>query len=120
MKNRLPWLILLLLVGCTTNDFKVVDALQRGMTQKEAQAIIADYGFEKAESLNRPADGWSESEESFTNLSGRAGRIEKEQKVTVEKADYYPVSHGFLGFGQLFLFFDKDGRLIEYYRRQIN
>jgi hypothetical protein len=38
----------------------------------------------------------------------------------VSKVEYYPVYHGILGFGQLFLFYDEDRRLASFYRKQIN
>lgn len=108
------------LAGCATNDFKVVDALAIGMSQERAEETIASYGFVREESLTRPKSGWPESSGNFTNLSGRANYVEKEKKIIIKDADYYPVYHGLLGFGQLFLFFDEDGSLVDFYRKQIN
>ena len=34
--------------------------------------------------------------------------------------EYYPVHHGILGFGMLFLFYDSNEKLVYFYRKQIN
>jgi hypothetical protein len=122
MKTTLGHIILMmvLLSACVTNDFKVVDALRVGMTQDEARSTIASFGFQREEALSRPESGWPVSEKGFTNLPGRAHRIENEQKKRVAITEYYPVHHGLLGFGQLFLFYGTDGRLMKFYRYQIN
>lgn len=109
----------LLLCGCLTNDFKVVDALRCGMTKEEAQATITGFSFQRSQVLYRPETGWA-SEKTFTNLPGRAQIAEEETKVRIATAEYYPVGHGMFGFGQLFLFYDEGGRLVSFYRRQIN
>ena len=113
-------LMMVLLSACVTNDFKVVDALRVGMTQDEAQSTIAAFGFERKEALGRPESGWPVSGETFTNLPGRAHWIENEQKKRVATAEYYPVHHGLFGSGELFLFYGTDGRLMKFYRHQIN
>ncbi len=118
--KRLTPVFFLILAGCATNDFKVVDALKDGITQAEAKEIIASYGFTVEQSLTRPELGWPDSDESFANLAGRAKRIEAETGLTVATAEYYPVGHGMFGFGQLFLFYDGTGKLLYHYRRQIN
>ena len=110
----------LALIGCVTDDFKVVDALSEGMTKEQAAKTIASYGFRLESSLNRPEEGWVDEGESFTNLPGRARRVEEELNTVIAVAEYYPVHHGLLGFGQLFLFYDGSERLVKYYRRQIN
>lgn len=110
----------LVLGGCVTNDFKVVEALKEGITQAEAKEIITSYGFTIEQSITRPEKGWPDTDESFVNLPGRVKRIEEEKRSIVSKAEYYPVSHGMVGFGQLFLFYDEEGKLLYHYRRQIN
>ena len=120
MTRGLLVLMMALLPACVTNDFKVVAALRVGMTQDEARSTIASFGFQRDEALSRPESGWPESGKDFTNLPVRAHWIEREQKARVAIAEYYPVQHGLLGFGQLFLFYGTDGRLMKFYRRQIN
>jgi hypothetical protein len=105
--------------GCVTKDFKVVDALRAGLTKEEAKATIASFGFERSQVLERPASGWA-SEGTFTNLPSRARVAEERSKKTIATAEYYPVGHGLLGAGQLFLFYGEDGRLVDFYRYQIN
>ena len=110
----------LTLVGCVTNDFKVVDALSVGMSDGKAKETIESYGFQREERINRPDEGWPEPDGSFLDLPGRAHWAEKELNTVIEFAEYYPVGHGLLGYGQLFLFYDEAGQLVKYYRRQIN
>jgi len=109
----------LMVSGCVTKDFKVVDALRAGLTKEEAKVTIASFGFERSQILERPGSGWI-SDGTFTNLPGRARAIEERTKKKIMTAEYYPVGHGLLGAGQLFLFYDQDGRLAEFYRHQIN
>lgn len=122
--NNAPYALLalfaLLFAGCATNDFKVVDALRVGMTREEAQAAIAAYSFKRDQEFDRPLAGWPESDSTLTNLPGRARVAEEETKTTIASAECYPVGHGAFGFGQLFLFYDASGRLVHFYRRQIN
>ena len=108
------------LAGCVTNDFKVVDALQVEMDRKEARTTIGSYGFEVKEILERPIEGWSKNDDTFTNLPGRAKYVEERSGKIVKVAEYYPVGHGFLGFGQLFVFYDSEEKIVDFYRRQIN
>jgi hypothetical protein len=110
----------LLLGGCVTKDFKVVDALKVGMSPTEAQTTIRSYGFSLAESLRRPADGWPAERKAFAATAWRAGREEARTGKPVSFVEYYPVGHGILGAGQLFLFYGEDGRLMHFYRYQIN
>jgi hypothetical protein len=111
--------VLFVVAGCKTNDFKVVDALRVGMSQDEARATISAHGFERREFLTRPTKGWP-SVQTVMGLPRRAAAVEERRRTTVESAEYYPVHHGLLGFGELFLFYDSDGRLLEFYRHQIN
>jgi hypothetical protein len=118
---RIPFVLALLLLGCcVTNGFKVVDALRIGMSQEEAKSTISSLGFEREQVLERPSGGWPESDDTFTRLAGRARNVENVKEVTVAAAEYYSVGHGMFGFEELFLFYDDDGKLIDYYRRQIN
>ena len=110
---------LLIAAGCKTNDFKVVDALHKGMSQEEARATISAYGFERREFLTRPRDGWS-SVQTIMNLPKRAAAVEESHRLSVGSAEYYPVGHGLMGFGELFLFYNLEGRLVEFYRHNIN
>jgi hypothetical protein len=109
----------LLFSGCATNDFKVVDALRVGITKEEANATIATHGFERSQTLERPASGWI-SDGTFTNLPSRARAVEERSHQKIVTAEYYPVGHGLFGAGQLFLFYGEDGRLVNFYRYQIN
>jgi hypothetical protein len=113
-------LTLLLTAGCVTNDFKVVDALRVGMSPDEARTAIQSYGFSIAKSLQRPADGWPAERKTFDATDWRAGREEARSGKRVSLVEYYPVHHGILGAGQLFLFYGEDGRLMHFYRYQIN
>ena len=108
------------LSACVTNDFKVVDALQVGMTEEQARSTIASYGFDRNEVLQRPESGWSETYIDWVDMAARAHHAEKQLGQRVSKVEYYPVFHGILGYGQLFLFYDEDRRLATFYRRQIN
>jgi hypothetical protein len=110
---------LLIGAGCTTDDFKVVDALHTGMSREEARATISAYGFERREFLTRPEAGWS-SVQTMMDLPKRAAAIEERRRIPVGSAEYYPVGHGLMGFGELFLFYDVEGRLVEFYRHNIN
>jgi hypothetical protein len=112
-------LCLLLFGGCVTKDFKVVDALRAGMTQEEAKATIASFGFERGQIIERPAAGWA-SDGTFTSLPSRARVAEERSKRKIATAEYYPVGHGLFGAGQLFLFYGEDRRLVDFYRYQIN
>ena len=109
-----------ILAGCTTADFKVVDAIKPGMSAAEAKAVINSYGFEIGKSEVRPAQGWPSEREDFTALGWRAGQAEKRLSTHITLSEYYPVGHGLLGAGQLFLFYGEDGRLVDFYRYQIN
>jgi hypothetical protein len=110
----------LLLSGCTTSDYKVVDAIKPEMTALEAKAVINSYGFEIGKSEIRPTKGWPSEREDFTALGWRAGQAEQKLSKRIALAEYYPVGHGMFGAGQLFLFYSEDGRLLDYYRYQIN
>jgi len=110
----------LFLAGCTTADFKVVDAIKPGMSAVEAKAVINSYGFEVGKSEARPAQGWPSEREDFTALGWRAGQAEKQLSKRITLSEYYPVGHGLFGAGQLFLFYGEDGRLLDFYRYQIN
>ena len=90
------------------------------MTQAEAQETIASFGFKRDLLKDRPADGWPAKDGTFANVSGRALAVEKRVEQKVESAELYPVGHGLLGFGLLYLFYGSDGRLIHFYRYQIN
>ena len=109
-----------ILAGCATNDFKVVDALSVGMSDEQAKESIESYGFQREARINRPDEGWPDTDDSFTDLPGRAHSVEKELNTVIECAEHYPVGHGLLGAGDLFLFYDETGHLVKYYRRHIN
>ncbi len=111
----------LLLVGCVTKDFKVVDALHAGMAPEEARAAIQAYGFALGGAIDRATSGWpKEREKAFADTGWRAGREEERTGKRIVRAEYYPVGHGFLGAGELYLFYGEDERLISFYRYQIN
>ena len=54
------------------------------------------------------------------DLPKRAAAVEERLQRRIGSAEYYPVTHGLLGFGKLFLFYDENGRLVEFYRININ
>jgi len=106
--------------GCVTNDFKVVDALRPGMNQAEAMETIASYGFKREAAKTKPSGGWPEEDGTMSNLTGRALAMETKILKNIETAEVYPVHHGLLGYGLLYLFYDANGTLVEFYRRQTN
>jgi hypothetical protein len=110
----------LLLSGCVTNDFKVVDALKLGMSPEEAQTTIKSFGFTLGQSLSRPANGWPAEKKTFEATDWRAREVEARSGRRVSLVEYYPVGHGLLGAGQLFLFYGDDRQLVDFYRYQIN
>jgi hypothetical protein len=110
---------MLILSGCETKDFKVVDALHTGMSKEEAQTTIASFSFQRDKVLDRPASGWA-SDNTFTDLPGRARAVEERLSRKIATVECYPVHHGLLGFGLLCLFYDEGGRLVHFYRDQIN
>ncbi|BET65433.1 hypothetical protein ASA1KI_03510 [Opitutales bacterium ASA1] len=125
MHPFLPLIVVLacfpFLSGCvSTADFKVVEALAIGMSQEEAKATIASYGFTMAEAFDRPEGGWPSERENFQATRWRAGREEAHLGKQVSRVEFYPVGHGLLGYGQLFLFYGEDGRLLDFHRYQIN
>jgi len=90
------------------------------MSQTEAKETIASFGFKRELFKARPTDGWPVKDGTFQNLSGRALNVEKRQQQRIESAEVYPVGHGLLGYGLLYLFYGSDGRLVHFYRYQIN
>lgn len=113
MKFTLP-LLLLLLTACSSNTYKVVDALKPGMTPDEARTAIQSYGFTQATSLTRPADGWPKAPESFVSPGWKAGQMETRIGKQVHRVEYYPLAEGAV---QLFLFYSEEGRLLTYHRQ---
>jgi hypothetical protein len=120
LKHAVLFILAALCASCVTNDFRVVEALKPGMTQVEASDVITSFGFERRTVMNRPLDGWATTDGTFENIHGRASAIEEELRQEVRVAEMYPVGHGLLGFGLLYLFYGPDGRLLEHYRYQIN
>jgi hypothetical protein len=114
------YLGILLVTGCVTADFKVVDALRPGMSQAEAQRTIASFGFQRGEALTRSESGWPTELQSNSGLAKRAAYEENRLQEKISAAEFYPVHHGMLGYGELFLFYGVDGKLRSYYRHQIN
>lgn len=112
----------LLGAGCVTGDFKVVDALKVGMTPTEAEQTIASFGFKRTVALSRPEAGWpGERGGSLEQMTGwRAGEQEMNSGIRVSTVELYPVYHGLLGYGELFLFYGENGRLAYFHRHQIN
>jgi hypothetical protein len=110
---------MLILSSCDTKDFIVLDALHAGMSQKEARATIASFSFQRDKFLDRPSSGWA-SDQTSTDLPGRARAVEERLSKRIATVEYYPVHHGLFGFGLLFLFYDGEGRLVHFYRHQIN
>ena len=109
-----------LCASCVTNDFRVVDLLKPGMTQIEAFGVITSFGFERRAVVNRPVDGWATTGGRYDDIQGRASDVEQRLKQEIRVAEMYPVGHGLLGSGLLYLFYGQDGKLREHYRYQIN
>ncbi len=58
---------------------------------------------------------------TFADSAGqRAAAQEARTGKRISLVEYYPVGHGLLGAGELFLFYDEAGHLINFYRYQIN
>jgi hypothetical protein len=111
----------LLFCGCTTNDFRAVDSLREGISQAQAQESIERFGFASREpEVTRPEAGWTEKGQGYFDVAWRAGVVEKKIQKPIHYAEAYPVSHGFLGYGWIYLFYDSDRVLVHYYRLQIN
>jgi hypothetical protein len=108
------------LTSCSSNDFKVLDALETGMTKAEAAKTIESFGFKRQAAVERPPNGWPETDGTAVNIPRVARLTEARLHQPVQFAEYYPVHHGLLGFGELFLFYDADGRLIHFYGHRIN
>ena len=111
----------LALGGCVYGDFKAVDSLNVGVARENARKNIESYGFTKFEKeYFRPAGGWPDGGKGFFDVEWRAGAAEKKIRKTIFSSEAYPVSHGFLGYGWIYLFYAEDGTLLHYYRLQIN
>jgi hypothetical protein len=106
--------------GCVTNDFKVVDALHRGMAREDANAVINRHGFRLGETWTRPAGGWTDDSHTLLKPHLRAQAVESQYHTEVKRLDHYDVGHGLMGYGWLFLFYDERDVLIDFYRHQIN
>ena len=107
------------LTGCKTNDFRIVEEIQKGMSKETVHSKCSAYGFESRERLIRPDEGWS-AIKTFMDLPEQAAAIEKQLNITVKSAEYYPVTHGVFGYGQLFVFYDEKDQVVDFYRVQIN
>jgi hypothetical protein len=121
--KQAPYLLLIamLLAGCTSNDFRAVGDLRVGLPRSQARAEIEKYEFKQKEAeVVKPASGWPVEGKGYLDVALRAGVAEKKIKKEIFSAEAYPVTHGFLGYGWIYLFYDKDGVLIDYYRLQIN
>lgn len=116
----IPVICIFLLGGCATNDFKVVDALRIGESPEEVQAAIKSCSFKKTESFLRPIAGWPSDRKGSEETAWRAGRLEAQSGTKVSAVELYPIHHGLLGYGHLYVFYGEDGRLVNFYRRQIN
>jgi len=68
----------------------------------------------------RPAQGWPSERDDFPGLGQRAGFKEKQLSKRILMSEYYPVQHGLFGYGELYLYYGEDGRLLDFYRYQIN
>lgn len=121
MRNSFLLLLLSIvcLVGCKTNDFRIVEDIQKGMSKETVHSKCSSYGFKSRERLIRPDQGWS-AIQSIMGLPEKAEAIEKQLHGVVKSAEYYPVTHGFLGFGELYVFYDDKDQVVDFYRIQIN
>ena len=89
------------------------------MTREEARATIASFSFQRDKALDRPESGWV-SDHTFLDLPRHARTVEEKLSKTISTVEHYPVHHGLLGFASLMLFYDESGRLVHFYRDQIN
>lgn len=114
-------IIALLFFGCTTDDFRAVDSLREGVTQNQARESIERFGFTSREpEVERPAAGWTKQGKGYFDVGWRAGLAEEKIHKPIYFAEAYPVSHGLLGYGWIYLFYDSERILVHYYRLQIN
>ena len=92
------------------------------MTAREARSTVETFGFKRSLHERRPSTGWAseDPQHPLPNLPGRAKAQEERLGIHFSEVDYYPVSHGLMGFGMLFLFYDTHGRLAHHYRYHIN
>lgn len=113
---------LVALAGCATSaDFQAVGALRAGQTQAEARGAIEAHGFkDPKDEVLRPAAGWPAQGKGFFDTAHRAGLAEQKLGTRIASAEAYPVHHGLLGYGWIYLFYDEAGKLASYYRLQIN
>src|SRR5689334_3974102 len=109
MKHALLLVLAALCTSCVTNDFRVVDELKPGMTQAEASEVIRSLGFERRADVSRPQNGWQTTDHAFGDITGRASDVEQRRQQEVRVVELYPVGHGLLGFGLLYLFYGPDG-----------
>ena len=108
------------LSGCATNDFKVLDALHPGMTRAEATSTVESFSFSIFASAIRPIDGWTDSVKHKLDIYWWAQWAEDKMQEPVERVDLFPVGHGILGMGELYLFYNNTDHLIYFYRLNIN
>ena len=109
------------LSACVYGDFKALDSLKVGMAREEARKNIESYGFTKFEKeYFRPAEGWPDAKKGYFDVEWRTGVAEHKIQKKIFSSEAYPVSHGLLGYGWIYLFYAEDGTLLDYYRLQIN
>ena len=113
-------ILLIFVSGCTTNDFLVVEALKKGMTRSETRKTVERFGFTLNQSVLRPKSGWPSTRSNSIALPLRAKLKEDELGCRITEADYFPVGHGMFGIGFLFVFYDSNGRILDFYRHQVN
>lgn len=117
--------LMFLFVGCRTNDFRAYESVRTGMARDEARAAFTKYGFQLEDSQIRPANGWPSAEGATFGLASsglpqRARLVEQQLGTNVASADYFPIGHGLFGFSRVFLFYNSDNHLVNFYRHQIN
>lgn len=121
VKQFHPTRLLLLMLaalagGCGTTDFP----LYKGMSRTDADAVLESYGVHRSDSTTRPANGWPDDSHTLRRMALRARWVEAEQKTRIQTVDYYGVGYGFMGYRWLFLFYDPQDVLIDFYQHQIN
>lgn len=124
--SKLYWLVLVLafVAGCAggpRRDEQIAKAYQTGMTREQVQQLLG--GAQLLEAVARPADGWSKSDTRYKANRAAAYFERGHHGVLVQSCEVYWIARGSNaafavgGVWWDYLFFDRQGKLLGYYRR---